>query len=407
MRKTFCGAMLAAMALTLWTGCAREKASPPLPPPPPPTVSPAKDYWRPLSEGEPGLRKVADAARIPDLRPALEGDRRDLVKALDQSLRYLRTKSSERHYPIQGITHDLARRSVEAFRTLIGEAGSPEELAQAIRARFDVYESVGCDDEGTVLFTAYYTPIFDARLKRDTTFRFPLHRLPEDLVKGPNGECQGRRLNDGSIVPYYTRGEIENGALHGQELAFLKDRFEAYICTIQGSAHLRLPGGALFRVGYAGNNGRDYTSVGQAMVRDGVIERSQLSLTGLTEYFRKNPDKLDVYLPQNERYVFFTRTDSPPMGSLGVPVTPQHSVATDKAIFPRGCVALVDTQVPVIGAAGIPEQRPFRHFALDQDTGGAIRAPGRCDIYLGIGDDAGRRAGWTLSEGRLYYFFLK
>jgi len=46
-------------------------------------------------------------------------------------------------------------------------------------------------------------------------------------------------------------------------------------------------------------------------------------------------------------------------------------------------------------------------FALDQDTGGAIRAAGRCDIYLGVGDDAGKLAGQTYQEGRLYYLFLK
>ena len=42
-----------------------------------------------------------------------------------------------------------------------------------------------------------------------------------------------------------------------------------------------------------------------------------------------------------------------------------------------------------------------------QDTGGAIRAPGRCDVYMGLGDQAGQRAGATCQEGRLYYLFLK
>jgi len=50
---------------------------------------------------------------------------------------------------------------------------------------------------------------------------------------------------------------------------------------------------------------------------------------------------------------------------------------------------------------------PYTGFALDQDTGGAIRAPGRCDVYMGIGDDAGRLAGQTYQEGKLYYLFLK
>lgn len=49
----------------------------------------------------------------------------------------------------------------------------------------------------------------------------------------------------------------------------------------------------------------------------------------------------------------------------------------------------------------------FEGFALDQDTGGAIRAAGRCDIYMGEGDEAGQLAGQTYQEGRLYYLFAK
>ena len=43
-------------------------------------------------------------------------------------------------------------------------------------------------------------------------------------------------------------------------------------------------------------------------------------------------------------------------------------------------------------------------WRLDQDTGGAIRAAGRCDIYFGIGDGAERLAGAQFSFGRMYYF---
>lgn len=408
MMKSFVGAG-AALSIGLSVvlcGCAREKVTPPPPAVPPPTVSTTKDYWRPLPANSPALRKVADPALVPDIRSALEGDRQELVKALDRSANYLRTKSSERHFPIEGIDHARALRSVQEFRALMASASSVEELQRLIFSRFEVYESVGCDDQGTVLFTGYYTPIFDANLTQTDVFRYPLYKRPDDLVGGANGEILGRKLADGKIVPYYTREEIEAGAIKGHEIAWLKDRFEAYVCTIQGSAQLRLPGGGLLRIGYSGNNGYPYTSVGQQMIKDGIIERSQLSLAGLTAHFRSNPDQMDHYLPLNKRYVFFTRTDSQPIGSLGVVVTPRHTIATDKSLFPRGCVALVDTVVPKVGPDG-PERADFRQFVLDQDTGGAIRAAGRCDIYLGIGDEAGKIAGWTLSEGRLYYFFVK
>ena len=95
------------------------------------------------------------------------------------------------------------------------------------------------------------------------------------------------------------------------------------------------------------------------------------------------------------------------MGCLGVPVTERCSIATDKSLFPRGCLAFVDTRAPLATASGEPAKARWRHFALDQDSGGAIRAAGRADIYVGIGDQAGRIAGWMLDEGRLYYLFLK
>ena len=119
-----------------------------------------------------------------------------------------------------------------------------------------MYESVGCDDNGTVLFTGYYTPIFDCSLTRTEEYRWPLYKQPPDLVKNAAGACLGRKLPDGSIVPYYTRKEIDAGAVKGQELVYLKDPFEAYICTVQGSARLKLPDGSWFDIGYAANNGQ-------------------------------------------------------------------------------------------------------------------------------------------------------
>jgi membrane-bound lytic murein transglycosylase A len=66
-------------------------------------------------------------------------------------------------------------------------------------------------------------------------------------------------------------------------------------------------------------------------------------------------------------------------------------------------VTFVDTEgIEVSGST-----RPIQRFMLDQDTGGAIRAPGRADIYMGEGDDAETLAGGQYAEGRLYYFFLR
>ena len=163
----------------------------------------------------------------------------------------------------------------------------------------------------------------------------------------------------------------------------------------------------MFKAGYQANNGKNYTSVGLALVDAGLLPKEQLTLSNLIQFFRQNPERMDEFLPRNERYVFFQKTDTAPTGSLGVPVTERCTIATDKSVFPRGCLAFVDTQVPVATEAAEAAKARWQHFALDQDSGGAIRAAGRADIYVGIGDQAGRIAGWMLDEGRLYYLFLK
>jgi len=123
-------------------------------------------------------------------------------------------------------------------------------------------------------------------------------------------------------------------------------------------------------------------------------------------YFKQNVEQIKRYTRLNPRYVFFRKEKQNPMGSLNEPVITMRTIATDKAVFPRGCMAFIKTPLPAaMGQRTII--RPYSGFALDQDTGGAIRAPGRCDVYMGVGDTAGRLAGATYQEGKLYYLFLK
>jgi membrane-bound lytic murein transglycosylase A len=315
--------------------------------------------------------------------------------------------SSRRYYPYGDISHERALTSLHAFLLVLRQAQSPEQLDQMIRERFDVYMSVGCDDQGTVLYTGYYCPIFDGRKQRDNVFRYPLYRSPPDLIRDAEGNTQGRRLADGRIVPYATRRELEEQRqLEGTEIAWLKSPFEAYVVSVQGSAKLRLADGSLWELGYAGNNGHEYRPIAEPMIADGVLKKSDLSLQTLLRYFQEHPEQVEKYVWQNPRYIFFKETSGGPYGSIGVPVTRFRSLATDKTIFPRACLAFIDTNLPQHTPGGVTV-RPHAEFALDQDTGGAIRAAGRCDVYMGVGPDAEALAGRTYAEGDLYYIFLK
>jgi membrane-bound lytic murein transglycosylase A len=360
-----------------------------------------------LPPGQFALRKITNPQDIPDFSMACR-DVAGLKAAVGRSINYLQKPSSRQFYPVSGITHDMALKSLKAFARMLDSGMTGAELNLAIRQKFDVYMSIGCDDQGTVLFTGYYTPIFDGSMQRTERFQYPLYKPPDDLVKGPNGDILGRRMPDGQITAYPPRGVIEDARLlRGKELIWLNDPFEAYIAHVQGSAKLRLPDNKLTTVGYAASNGREYGSVAQALVNDGKIPADHISLASMIDYFKRHKDQVTTYIRRNARYVFFQeQEDGSPRGCLNEPVTAYRTIATDKSIFPRASLTLVATTLPR-AIDGRAVNQIYSGFALDQDAGGAIRAPGRCDVYLGVGDMAGTLAGQTYQEGRLYYLFLK
>jgi membrane-bound lytic murein transglycosylase A len=301
-------------------------------------------------------------------------------------------------------------RSLQALDRILAETTDDAALNDAIKARFDAWRSIGWDDQGTVLFTGYYTPIVPASLTQDDSHRYPLYRRPTDLVStGTPGIADTtvalRRRADGSTEPYPDRGTIESsGMLAGTELAWLADPFERYLVQVQGSAKLRLPDGSLMEVGYDGTNGHPYASIGPKLVESGAIAQEDLTFFTMLAYFREHPDQVDTYTRHNPRYVFFREVGGGPFGSIGQPVTGDISLATDKAIFPPGAATLVATQMIV--PPGV-DPRDYAAIRLDQDTGGAIRAPGRCDLYMGEGDAHAVRAGAQYFEGRLFYLILR
>ncbi len=373
---------------------------------PKPEVS--KDYARPLPEGMMALEKI-DPSQYPDFGRGFTGDPEGLLASIDYSLTYFSKPSSKKPYPYLDVSHDRAQRSLVEFRALLQTAKSPEELNREVAARFDVYRSVGYDGNGTVLYTGYCEPIYEGSRTPTPIYKYPIYRLPPDLVKQPDGTCLGRKTPQG-LVPYHTRREIDTiKALAGKqlEICWLPDKLQVYICHVQGSARIKLVDGNELRLGYAGKNEHPYTSLGGLLVKDGRVPKDRMSLTAIKDYFAQHPEELDYYMYQNPSYVFFQENQGGPYGCLGVTVTPYHSFATDKKVFPPGCVGFFDTELPVWTSLDTIGFQPQARFALDQDRGGAIRSAGRCDIFLGTGPPAERLAGYMQREGRLYYIFSK
>lgn len=364
------------------------------------------DYNKPLPPGASALRLLLDHAQWPDLKGPWEQRDENLATAINRSEAWFAKPSTKSFFPIYDVTHLRARTSVYAFGHLLERAQSASEFEQLVRENFDCYTSVGYDNKGSVLFTGYYTPIFKASQTATAKYRFPLYKKPKDLEVEPlTGKVLGKKVG-GGYQPFATRAEIESSdMLAGTELVWLPDRLDQYIIQVNGSAKLEMADGSVMYVGYAGNNGHEYTGLGATLIEEGVIEPERLSLASIRQHFQGKPAELERYIQMNDRYVFFTEYDGAnwPSGSLGVQVTPTVSLATDKDVFPRGGIVVVETRKTPLN--GTPSD--FNQIMLDQDTGGAIRAAGRGDIYYGVGPDAERNAGGQFAEGRLYYFFLK
>lgn len=369
-----------------------------------------KDYSHMLGPGESALRLITDPARMPDIGAAYRSrPAADLNEAIRQSQSWFAAPSSKQFFPFENIaTHEQAAASVYAFQRLLDSASDEASFVESVKANFNVYESVGYNNEGIVLFTGYYSPIFNASKTRTDRFRYPLYKRPADLATDPKtGAPLGRKLPDGGVVPYYTRREIETSNMfRGNELVWVEDALSAYVIQVNGSAKLRMPDNSFMYIGYNGKTDRPYTGLGKMMLDEGVLKPDELGLPAIRRKFEQDPAKVTEMMYRNESYVFFTEYPSGkwPSGSLGVRVTEKTSLATDKKIFPRGGVVMVDTQAAVELSQG---QKRFQSFMLDQDTGGAIKAPGRADIYLGVGSRAELLAGAQYAEGRLYYFILK
>ncbi len=375
----------------------------------PQTTAEKKDstnYTKALPTGRAALHKVSPRD-WPNIEIAWESRDLFLQDSIENSIEWFNAPSSKQWFPIEGITHEQAKNSVIVLQDILTQSTTKDEFLAVVQERFDVYKSVGCDGLGTVLFTGYYSPDFHASRSRSPSFNAPLYTRPSDLVTNPSsGEPLGRKNKDGTLSKWPTRRALESsGDLDGTELVYVKDDLDAYTIHVNGSARLRMDDGELMYIGYAGKTDRPYTGLGHSVLEAGLLPPEKLSLQAIRRLYDKNPEAIQNLIDNNESYVFFREYNGGnwPAGSLGVPVTAERSIATDKKIFPRGGVVLVDTTVRSLTG----EKNSFTQFMTDQDTGGAIRAPGRADLFMGVGPTAGIKAGGQYAEGNLYYLFLK
>jgi len=326
-----------------------------------------------------------------------------LRRAAAQSLEYYRRLPEDRELTLldrKVTVRDL--RSV--LESLFAQPLPPGDAA----ALCDRFRLVRVAPPTALLVTGYYEPEIDARRSRSERFRYPLYALPDDRVEVDLtpfcSACAGKRavgrVVQDELVPYYSRAEIDAGALdrHAHAIAWLDDPVELFFLHVQGSALLRFDDGVHVHVGYNGSNGRPYTSIGRVLIDAGKMSAEQMSLASLKDYLRAHPDERDSILERNERYVFFRVVSAGPVGSLGVPLTAGRSLAADPNVYPPGALVLLKIQTGAENTA-----RTISRLALLQDTGAAIQGPGRLDVFWGSGETAAAIAGGMRDPGELYF----
>lgn len=297
------------------------------------------------------------------------------------------------------------------------DARSPDTVRAFFAARFDVYRLRAQRADGpadTGLVTGYYEPALRGARLPSTRYHVPLHKVPADLVAVDlaavhpevaglrlRGRLEGRR-----VVPYATRSQITAGELAaGNELLWVDDPVEAFFLQVQGSGRVALSDGTVVRVGYADSNGHPYRSIGRWLVEQGELPLTGASMQGIKAWVARNPQRLKELLDRNPSYVFFRELPigdpgAGPIGALGVPLTPGHSVAVDPRHVPLGAPLLLSTVHPTTAA---PLVRPM----VAQDTGSAIRGPLRFDLFWGFGDAAGSHAGRQRHHGAAWVLVPK
>ena len=266
------------------------------------------------------------------------------------------------------------------------------------------------------LFTGYYEPEAEGSRTAGNGYDVPIYRKPDDLV-GFDAAAEkrlnlkyGRRLN-GKPAGYFTRREIEEGALQGRglEIVWLKSWADAFFIHVQGSGRIRFADGSSMRLAYAAKSGQPYTGIGGVLVERGALTRDMMSMQSLRKWMKDNPGQARELMWENKSFVFFreVKVDDPALGAPGaqqVSLTPLRSLAIDRSLWMFGTPVWLDAKVPS-GPSG--EMQDFRHLLVAQDTGTAIKGHVRGDVYWGWGERAASVAGLMKSPGAMIVLLPK
>jgi membrane-bound lytic murein transglycosylase A len=370
---------IALASFLLIAACAKTVQVTPAPAPPPTTTPPV-----PVIPPPPPPPANARAAGVAVVPPPISLDEASAARALQAFLISCPALQQRQDKSLLSYGADWAGVCAAAKTVL------PRNAAAFFRDNFD-WVRVG---EGKAFATGYYIPETAGSRTPGPGYAVPVYRTPPDLVRctRPDGTAGRGRIDEtGACVPYFTRAEIEDGALNGKglEIAWAADPIDLFFIEIQGSGELRLPDGSVMRIGYDNQNGRDYVAIGRLLRERGILPPGGANMDAIKAWLRANPEQGRELMRENLSYIFFKELAGPPLGSLGLAITPHGTVAADPNFVPLGA--------PVFLAVDRPEPRGFW---IAQDVGGAIKGPNRFDTFWGGGPEATAIAGGMSATGQ-------
>jgi membrane-bound lytic murein transglycosylase A len=389
----------------------------------------------PVKDRTEAMRK---ASALPAISDDLDFD--SLINGIKADADFLEKSSRGGNEITFGPVKVEKNKYVSALRFLCNKATDKETFYNAVTDNFDFYEVYGNEDWAKIKATSYYSPILKGSTKATKKYSQPLYFPPKDILvidvdafieafpkwkvfkeqvleqRSSRSLIKARLIDEKNgpsrIVPYYTREEIDSdGALKKNKdlvIAYV-DPVDAFFLQIQGSGIIEMKDGVRFTVGYANQNGHPYVAIGSSLLDK--IPKDKMSMQNLQSYLRSLPKKeMQKILNRNPSYVFFQKIESKPLSFLGTEVVDGRTVATDNSLFPKGTLAFLEYEKPVFSspqAVDPVEWKKSSRFILDQDTGGAIRGPGRLDLYAGGGPVAEQFAGVMKNPAKLYYLVPK
>lgn len=393
---------LAAVALAL-TAC--TSPMPPQPPAPlPPVAPPVRPAPAPApAPGPAAPAKPAVVQFLPSSYAALPGWAKDDVRAAWPAF-----------MASCGVL--VKRADWKEACTIARQVNAADE--RAVRLFFETFlqphQVIAPDGADSGLVTGYYEPLLRGARKKGGPYQTPLYKVPDDMITvdlaGVYPELKGLRLRGKlagkKLVPYPTRAGIENGSYSGKELLWVDDAVEAFFLQVQGSGRVQLTDTQeTVRVAYADQNGHPYKSIGRYLVDKGELTADQASAQGIKAWIAGHPTRQQELFNANPSYVFFKEEKLPdpkvgPKGALGVPLTPQRSVAVDPTQLPLGAPLFLST-------THANSDLPLQRLVMAQDTGGAIRGAIRVDFFFGFGSEAAESAGRMKQRGSVWVLLPK